>query len=178
MYRRGVSAELFDDYRPQAEKSAFERVLQAFAQTRVGGKLFLTVLPAIDRRLLPRSRGKLSTGLGQPYLLLHTRGAKSGLERTVPLLGTQSGDELLIVASRAGDVRHPGWFYNVRTDPDVEITVRGRRYPMRARIVEGAERERAWAIVCDNYSGYATYQRRASGRSIPIITLVRRQTED
>jgi deazaflavin-dependent oxidoreductase (nitroreductase family) len=169
-----VTTALFPDYRPQADKSVFERVLQAFAQTRLGGKLFLTVLPAIDRRLLPLSRGKLSTGIGQPYLLLHTRGAKSGLERITPLLATTSGDELLIVASRAGDVRHPGWFYNLRADRDVEITVRGRRYPMRARIVEGAQRERAWAIVCDNYSGYATYQRRASGRPIPIIALVPR----
>jgi deazaflavin-dependent oxidoreductase (nitroreductase family) len=169
-----MTAALFPEYRPQADKSTFERALQAFAQTRLGGKLFLTVLPAIDRRLLPASRGKLSTGLGQPYLLLHTRGAKSGLERTSPLLATKSGDALLIVASRAGDVRHPGWFYNVRTDPDVEITVRGRRYPMHARIVDGTERERAWEIVCDNYSGYATYQRRASGRPIPIIALIPR----
>jgi deazaflavin-dependent oxidoreductase (nitroreductase family) len=169
-----VTAALFPEYRPQADKSAFERALQAFAQTRLGGKLFLTVLPAIDRRLLPLSRGKLSTGLGQPYLLLHTRGAKSGLERTSPLLATKTGDELLIVASRAGDVRHPGWFHNVRTDPDVEITVRGQRYPMQARIVVGAERDRAWTIVCDNYSGYTTYQRRAAGRPIPIVALVPR----
>lgn len=169
---------LFRDYRPQSEKSVYERVLQAFAQTKLGGKLFLTILPAIDRRLLPLGRGRLSTGLGQPYLLLHTRGAKSGLERTTPLLATKSGDALLIVASRAGDVRHPGWFYNVRADPDVEITVRGRRYPMRARIVEGSERERAWTIVCDNYSGYATYQQRASGRAIPVVALVPRRRTD
>src|SRR3954466_500402 len=166
-----MSTALFPDYRSQVDKSAFERVLQAFAQTRFGGKLFLTILPAIDRRLLPLSRGKLSTGLGQPYLLLQTRGSRSGLERTSPLLATKSGDALLIVASRAGDVRHPGWFHNLRTDPDVEITVRGRRYPMHARIVEGTERERAWAIVCDNYTGYAAYQRRAPGRPIPIVAL-------
>src|SRR3954466_947384 len=113
-----MSTALFPDYRSQVDKSAFERVLQAFAQTRFGGKLFLTVLPAIDRRLLPLSRGKLSTGIGQAYLLLHTRGAKSGRGRLTPLLVPTSGDELLIVASRAGDVRHPGWFYNLRADPD------------------------------------------------------------
>jgi deazaflavin-dependent oxidoreductase (nitroreductase family) len=165
---------LFPQYRPQAEKTPPERVLQSFAQTRLGGKLFLSVLPALDRRLLPLSGGRLSTGFGQPYLLLHTRGARSGAERTTPLLATQHGEELLIVASRAGDSRHPGWYHNVRAQPDVEITVRGRRHPMRARVAEGAERERLWSIACDNYSGYATYQRRAPGRAIPVVALTPR----
>jgi deazaflavin-dependent oxidoreductase (nitroreductase family) len=169
-----VSAGLFPQYRPQAEKSRFERLLQAFAQTRPGGKLFLTVLPAVDRRLLRVGGGRFSTGSGQPYLLLHTRGARSGLERTTPLLATQAGDTLLIVASRAGDVRHPGWLHNLRANPDVEITVRGRRHPMRAEVVEGDERESLWTIVCDNYSGYATYQRRAPGRFIPLVALTPR----
>jgi deazaflavin-dependent oxidoreductase (nitroreductase family) len=166
-----ASESLFPQYRPQAEKTSFERALQAFAQTRAGGKLFLTVLPAIDRRLLPLSRGRLSTGFGQPLLLLHTRGAKSGLERTTPLLATQNGTELLIVASRAGDARHPGWYHNLLADSDIEVTVRGQRHLMRARVVNGEERERAWSIVCDNYAGYATYQRRVPQRPIPIVSL-------
>lgn len=169
-----ASDSLFPQYRPQAEKTRLERLLQAFAQTRAGGKLFLTVLPAIDRRLLPLTRGRFSTGFGQPLLLLHTRGAKSGLERTTPVLATQDGTELLIVGSRAGDTRHPGWYHNLLAAPDVEVSVRGRRYPMRARVVNGEERGRAWAAVCDNYNGYVTYQRRAEGRPIPVISLWRR----
>ena len=169
-----ASEGLFPQYRPQAEKTRFERLLQAFAQTRAGAKLFLGVLPAIDRRLLPLSRGRLSTGFGQPFLLLHTRGAKSGLERTTPVLATQAGTELLIVGSRAGDTRHPGWFHNLLADPDIEVTVRGRRYPMRARVINGEERGRAWAVVCDNYTGYATYQRRVPDRPIPVVSLWRR----
>jgi hypothetical protein len=43
---------------------------------------------------------------------------------------------------------------------------------MRARIVEaGPERDALWAVVCDNYSGYATYQRRAGDRLIPVVEL-------
>jgi deazaflavin-dependent oxidoreductase (nitroreductase family) len=169
-----VAAGLFPEYRPQAEKSRFERLLQAFARTRAGGKLFLTVLPAIDRRLLTVGRGRLSTGFGQPFLLLHTRGARSGLELTTPLQATEAGDTLLIVASRAGDVRHPGWFHNLRVNPDVEITVRGRRHRMRARVALGEERETLWAIVCDNYAGYASYQLRAPDRVIPVVALTPR----
>jgi F420H(2)-dependent quinone reductase len=164
------------DYRPQSEKTRFDRLLQAFAQTRAGGWLFINVLPAIDRPLLKLSRGRLSTGMGQTYVLLHARGAKSGIERTTPLLGTKSGDAILLVASKAGAARHPAWFHNVRAHPDVTVTVRGERRPMRARVAEGEERERLWAVVCDHYSGYAAYQARTGGRVIPVVLLEPRVT--
>lgn len=160
------------DYRPQAQKTRLEKLLQSVAQTRFGGRLFITVFPAIDRRLLPLTRGRLSTGLGQPVVLLHVRGARSGVERTVPLLATKTGETVLLVASKAGAVSHPAWYHNVRANPDVEVTVDGRRRPMRAEIVAGGEeRERLWRIVCDNYSGYATYQQRAGDRVIPVVVL-------
>ena len=122
------------DYKPQAEKNAVEKLLQAFAQTRLGGKLFITVFPEIDRRLLPVTHGRMSTGLGQPVVLLHVRGARSGVERTVPLLATKHGDEIVLIASKAGAKHHPSWFYNVRANPDVEVTLRGERMPMHATI--------------------------------------------
>ncbi len=162
------------DYRPQSEKTRFDKLLQAFAQTRAGGMLFVTVLPAIDKRLIPMSRGRLSTGLGQTYVLLHTRGAKTGAERTTPLLATKSGDRVVVVASKAGAPQHPAWFHNLRAHPEVELTFRGRRRPMRARVAEGEERERLWAMVCDHYSGYAVYQGRSAGRIIPVVVLEER----
>ena len=162
------------DYKPQARKNAVEKALQAFAQTPLGGKLYVTVFPAIDKRLMPVTRGRLSTGLGQPVVLLHVRGAKSGVPRTVPLLATKDGDRVLLVASKAGAPQHPAWFHNVRANPDVEVTLEGARVPMRAAILEGDERTRAWDIVCDNYNGFATYQRRAGDRVIPLVALTRR----
>jgi deazaflavin-dependent oxidoreductase (nitroreductase family) len=159
------------EYRPQSQKSRFDRILQAFAQTRPGGWLFINVLPAIDRPLLRLSRGRLSTGMGQTYVLLHARGAKSGIERTVPLLGTKAGEAIVLVASKAGAAEHPAWFHNVRANPDVAVTVDGERRPMRARVAAGDERDRLWAMVCDHYSGYAAYQTRTRGRLIPVVVL-------
>jgi deazaflavin-dependent oxidoreductase (nitroreductase family) len=159
------------EYTPQTEKTGVERALQRFAQTPLGGKLFISVFPAIDRRLLPLTRGRLSTGLGQPIVLLHVRGARSGIARTVPLLATKVGETIYVVASKAGAVQHPAWFHNVRANPDVDITVSGARAPYRARILSGEERDRAWEVVCDNYSGYATYQQRAGARVIPVVAL-------
>lgn len=160
------------DYKPQSQKTRVEKLLQSFAQTPLGGRLFITVFPAIDKRLMPITRGRLSTGLGQPIVLLHVRGAKSGIERTVPLLATKTGDAVLVVASKAGAAKHPAWYHNVRANPDVEVTIDGRRRPMRAEIAAGGEeRDRLWEIVCDNYNGYATYQRRADNRVIPVVAL-------
>jgi deazaflavin-dependent oxidoreductase (nitroreductase family) len=159
------------EYTPQAQKTAVDKLLQSFAQTRGGGKLFITVFPEIDRRLLPLTRGRMSTGLGQPVVLLHVRGAKSGVERTVPLLATKQGDLIVLIASKAGAVSHPAWFHNVRANPDVEVTLRGERVPMHATIAEGEERDRLWAMALDNYSGYARYQQRAGDRTIPVVAL-------
>jgi deazaflavin-dependent oxidoreductase (nitroreductase family) len=159
------------DYVPQAEKSRLDKLLQAVAQTRFGGWLFIEVFPSVDRKLVPLTRGKVSTGLGQPIVLLHARGAKSGVERTSPLLATKKGDEILLVASKAGAPKHPAWFHNVKANPDVEVTFDGRRRPMRAHVAAGEERDRLWAMAVDNYSGYATYQRRAGDRVIPVVAL-------
>lgn len=99
------------------------------------------------------------------------RGAKSGAERTVPLLATKQGDLVILIASKAGAPKHPAWFHNVSANPDVELTMEGRRLPMRATIAAGEERDRLWAMAVDNYSGYAAYQARAGGRTIPVVAL-------
>lgn len=88
-------------YRPQRDKTRIEKAMQALARTRLGGWLFINAFPIIDRRLIPLSRGRLKVAMGQPILLLHTRGARSGRPRTTPLLYTRSGDGFLVVASKA-----------------------------------------------------------------------------
>jgi deazaflavin-dependent oxidoreductase (nitroreductase family) len=148
--------------------------LQALAQTRVGGWLFITVFPAIDRRLIPLTRGRLQVAAGQPTLLLHTRGAKSGEPRRSPLLYTPHRAGFVVVASKAGAAHHPAWYHNLRAHPDaVAVEVGGRRVPVRPRVVEGAERTELWQLANDNYNGYETYQGRAGSRVIPVVLLER-----
>jgi deazaflavin-dependent oxidoreductase (nitroreductase family) len=160
------------EFRGQREKTRVDRAAQAFAQTRLGGFLFITVFPAIDKRLMPLTRGRLKVAFGQPILLLHTRGAKSGQPRVAPLLYTSHGDAYVIVASKAGAEYHPSWYHNVRSHPDaVEVEIGGERIPVNPRIVEGAEREQMWSLVNDNYNGYETYQGRAGSRVIPVVVL-------
>jgi F420H(2)-dependent quinone reductase len=148
--------------------------MQALARTRLGGWLFVNVFPVIDRWLMPLTRGRLKVAMGQPILLLHTRGARSGQLRTTPLLYTPYADAFVIVASKAGAEHHPAWYHNIRAHPDaVSVEIGGSRIAVRPRVVEGSERAELWQRVNDNYNGYETYQVRAGGRVIPVVLLER-----
>ena len=47
----------------------------------------------------------------------------------------------MVAASAAGSDKHPGWYYNLEKDPDIEIELDGEIIPVRARIAEGEERD-------------------------------------
>ena len=146
--------------------------MEAFAQTRVGGWLAIHVANPVDRRLLKWTNGRAGMFIGQSVGLLFATGAKSGEPRETPLLYTPDGGRILLVASNAGSARHPAWYHNVVAHPDVEFLPRGGpRSGYRARELEGAERDEAWAKVNDMYTGYETYQGRTDGRRIPVIAL-------
>ncbi len=158
-------------YRGQAEKTALDRMLTRFGYSRLGSYLFLTLFPAIDKRMIPLTGGRVMVAMGQTVLLLHARGARSGQPRETPLLYTPRGEDVVLVASKAGAEHNPAWYHNLKAHPDVEVEIGGERVPMRAREVEGPEREELWALVNDNYPGYRIYQQRAAGRRIPLMVL-------
>ena len=107
---------------------------------------------------------------GPSMLLLDHMGAKSGKRRTSPLLYVRDGDNLVIVASKGGHPRHPGWFHNLRVHPDTTVQVGSRRRPVRARVATAAERKRLWPKAVAAYSGYRGYQARTD-REIPLVVL-------
>jgi deazaflavin-dependent oxidoreductase (nitroreductase family) len=112
--------------------------------------------------------------VGGPILLLHHIGAKSGKDRISPLLYLADGERMVIVASKGGYTKHPGWFHNLKTNPDTTVEVpREGKVAVRAREASAAEREELWPRVVDLYGGYATYQRSTS-REIPLVILDRR----
>jgi deazaflavin-dependent oxidoreductase (nitroreductase family) len=159
-------------YRGQQQKSRVDQVMQAVARTRVGGWLFVNVFPFIDRWLIPRTRGRLKVAMGQPILLLHTRGAKSQQPRVAPLLYTPHETGFIVVASKAGAAHRPGWYHNLCAHPeDVSVQLDGRRVAVRPRMVREPERDELWQRVNDNYNGYDAYARRAGARVIPLIVL-------
>ena len=83
----------------------------------------------------------------------------------------RDGDNMLLVASRGGDVRHPAWYRNIVANPEVRFSMDGEERSYRARAAAAEERPRMWALVNRRYPGYAVYQRRAGAREIPIVVL-------
>lgn len=132
----------------------------------------MNVFPAIDRWLIPRTHGRLKVALGQPILLLHTRGARSGQPRSTPLLYTPHGDGFIVIASKAGAPQHPAWYHNLRAHPEaVVVEVSGRQISVHPHVAEEPERSELWRRATDNYNGYDTYEQRAGGRVIPVVLL-------
>jgi deazaflavin-dependent oxidoreductase (nitroreductase family) len=153
-------------------RTRFERVAETLVASRPGAWWFVNVAPFIDRPLMKISGGRLtSAGFGRVGLL-RVRGAKSGTLRENPLVYTRDGDDILLVASRGGDVKHPAWYRNLVANPDVTFVAAGEERAYRARTIEpGAERDRAWFLTCERYAGYRVYQQRAGARLIPVVRL-------
>ena len=150
----------------------WQRIGFTLASSRVGGWFYVNVARHIDRLLLRSSHGRLNTTFGMlPTLLLTTIGAKSGQPRTAPLIYLQDGERVVLIASRGGDTRHAGWYYNLRANPEATLLIGGRSATYRAHEASGAEREELWRRAVALYPGYAAYQRRTGGRQIPVMVL-------
>jgi F420H(2)-dependent quinone reductase len=111
--------------------------------------------------------------LGIPSLLLHTVGAKTGQARTTSLTYARDGDAYLIVASKGGDPKSPGWYHNLKANPKVEINVGPKRFGVTAKPVLPDEPDyaRLWQIVNKNNGNrYEAYQKKTS-RPIPVVVL-------
>jgi deazaflavin-dependent oxidoreductase (nitroreductase family) len=149
-------------------------VARAFAwlsATRAGRWLSRRLLWKLDPHVHRLTRGRVGLALILPTALLETRGARTGSPRRNAVIYFHDGDRVIIVASRAGDARHPGWFHNLCAHPDV--TFGG--IPMRATVVIDAdERERLWRLADNVFPPFARYRRQA-GRTIPIVQLESRR---
>lgn len=135
--------------------------------------LALKAMNTFHRVLLTVSFGHLGWDAGSmPVLELTTIGRRSGQRRSVMLTSpVQEGDTIVVVASRGGDDRHPAWFLNLRDNPEVEVSYRGRpKQPMHARVASPEERARLWPLVTADHANYAGYQRKTD-REIPLVLL-------
>src|SRR5204862_3241211 len=105
-----------------------------------------------------------------PMLLLDHVGAKSGVKRTSPLVYIEDGDDIVLVASKGGNPKHPGWYHNLVANPETTIQVGSTRRAVRARVATDAERKRLWPKAVEVYGGYEDYQARTK-RKIPLVIL-------
>jgi F420H(2)-dependent quinone reductase len=107
---------------------------------------------------------------GVPVLLLTATGRRSGKERTIPLIYIMDGSAYVITASAGGADRHPGWFFNVRSNPNVTIQVKDRQIRAMAEVASPEKKSELWLQLLKVAPNFASYQRRTS-RNIPMVIL-------
>ena len=107
---------------------------------------------------------------GAPMVLVHHTGAKSGVERVVPLMYRPDGNDIAIFASYAGAPDNPAWFHNLMANPDTKIEIGDEIRAVHARVVKGAERTRIWEAQKAEVPQFAGYEAKTD-REIPVIVL-------
>src|SRR5262249_25598528 len=105
--------------------------------------------------LYPRSGGRIGghrPGWPEARIALidHT-GARSGANRTSPVMFKDLGDAIAVVASKAGQPTNPAWFHNLRANPETTVQIGSEVREVRARVTTGQERERLWKQVIAIY---------------------------
>lgn len=107
---------------------------------------------------------------GRPVIVVTSRGVKSGKLRKNPVMRVESDGCYAAVASYGGAPQHPVWYHNLVAEPLVEVQDGPLRQDMRARLVEGQEREQWWERAVAAFPSYADYQRKTD-RQIPVFVL-------
>ncbi|MGW5641965.1 nitroreductase family deazaflavin-dependent oxidoreductase [Saccharopolyspora sp. NPDC003752] len=114
------------------------------------------------------TRGTTLRGL--PVIVLTTKGNKSGKLRKTPLMRVEHDGSYAAVASLGGAPKHPVWYYNVLSNPTVELQDGPMRRDYVAREVTGDEKALWWSRAVAAYPDYADYQEKTS-REIPVFVL-------
>ncbi|MFC6356150.1 nitroreductase family deazaflavin-dependent oxidoreductase [Luethyella okanaganae] len=114
-----------------------------------------------------------TTMRGRPVVVLTSVGAKSGKLRKVPLMRVEHDGDYAVVASLGGAPKHPVWYYNLVTNPHVELQDGPEKHDYDARELFGDEKAVWWARAVAAWPDYEIYQKKTA-RAIPVFLLARR----
>lgn len=135
-------------------------------------KVVRATFPPIDKAMIKLTRGRVVAMGLVPSLTLTTTGKKSGLEREQPLAYTPDGDDVVLIGSNWGGPTHPAWTYNLIANPRAKVCIKGKTFPVTARLLTGAEREEKWKLALEVWPAYATYAKRID-RQIRVFLLIK-----
>jgi len=153
--------------------SPMKRTFQQFLAWRPISWFMARVLHHIDALMLRLSGGKLTFAQisGLPIIELTTTGAKTGKQRILPITGLPDGDKYALIASNFGQDHHPGWYYNLKANPECVVKKDGRAGTYIAREADEDENKHYYDMAISYYVGYAAYKQRAGNRKIPVMIL-------
>jgi len=116
------------------------------------------------------NHGQLSGQMaGRQVLLITTKGAKSGKERTAVIGYRPYKDAVAVIASANGAPKSPAWFHNLQADPRATVEVGPDKYQVRARVVDDPKERAEIAQKID----YLAPQQAKTERQIPVLVLER-----
>ena len=145
--------------------------MERLLMSPVGYQFLLHVAPRIDKALIPRTKGRLSSAGFDKVGLVTTTGAKSGQPRTHPLALLDDSDGLLAIGSNYGRAQHPAWSANLLAHPECTVEFMGPPEQYRAELLTGDARAAAWAKIVDLYAGYERYRASCEPREIRVFRL-------
>ena len=134
---------------------------------------FAPLIHKVDKAILKLTKGKytISEFAGWNIIQLTTIGAKTNQPRIMPLVGVFDDEKIALIASSFGREHNPGWYYNLKANPNCYVSFKDRSGEYVARETEGEERERYLQMAVSQYAGYQKYKERASHRHIPVMVL-------
>jgi deazaflavin-dependent oxidoreductase (nitroreductase family) len=158
--------------KPTMMRGAVARILA----TTAGSAIHRMVIAPLDTRLMHLTGGRVHLAKGTiPLVLLRTSGARSGVERDVPLAYFTDGDDIILVASNYGQAKHPSWYYNLVKNPKCQLFADGRGDSggsFVARPTDGADHDRLFALAERYASNFTSYAANTNGiRTIPVLRL-------
>ena len=151
---------------------------QKIATSRPGVMVYkrtLHLFDALVSKLTGDRHTMTSLFAGAPTAWVTTTGAKSGMQRTTPLIivhDPQDAKRFALIGTNFGRKRYPGWYYNLKTTPRATCKIKNQTADYKAHMASGEEYEKFWQAAGDVYLGYPKYKNRiGSQREIPIIVL-------
>jgi len=149
----------------------FTLPVQKFLASAPMSWLMACILHRVDAFMLRLSGGKhtLAEITGVPIVEVTTIGAKSGQPRTLPLTGLPDGGKYVLIASNFGRAHNPGWYYNLKANPECTLNKGGNTRTYIAREADERETKLYYDIAVKYNFGYAVYKQRAGKRKIPIM---------
>jgi deazaflavin-dependent oxidoreductase (nitroreductase family) len=148
-----------------------EALFERFAMSRAGYLFMLHLAPRIDKAVIPRTNGRLSSAGVDKVGLVTSTGAKSGQQRTHPLALVEDSEGLLAIGSNYGGPKHPAWSANLLAHPECSVEFMGPPKRYRAELLTGDARAAAWANAVDFYAGYESYRTSCAPREIRVFRL-------
>ena len=107
---------------------------------------------------------------GKPVIVLTSVGARTGKLRKTALMRVEHEGDYAVVASLGGAPKHPVWYYNLKTNPRVELQDGATKRDYIAREVTDEEKAVWWERAVEAWPDYAKYQTKTE-RQIPVFVL-------